>query len=187
MSILPYLIGICVVAMISATICIIYFASRYKKVPPDHAMIVYGQKSKGKAYDIITGGGRIIWPVVEDYAFLDLSSRNLKLVVEEGVIGKKDERIRVKATTSLNIGIGKDNKMLMVASENLLHKTHAEVNEIATTMVEGQMRKVMRDTPYKELKKNLTEVEKIIKRESLKDLRKVGIELFSFSITKISS
>jgi uncharacterized membrane protein YqiK len=51
----------------------IIFASRYKKVPPNKAMVVYGRRMpSGRGYRVISGGGKFIMPIVESYEFLDL-------------------------------------------------------------------------------------------------------------------
>ena len=65
-------------------IMIAVYASRYKKVPPDQAMVVYGKAgSKGRAYDIVTGGGKFILPIVQAYAFMPLDVRTLEIIVTD--------------------------------------------------------------------------------------------------------
>ena len=58
------------------------YASRYKKVPPNAAMVVYGRKTKeGIGYSVISGGGRFILPIFESYEFLPLDVRTLDVNV----------------------------------------------------------------------------------------------------------
>ena len=52
---------------------VIFFAQRYKRCPPDKVMVVYGRTDKGKASRTIHGGAALVWPLIQDYAFLSLN------------------------------------------------------------------------------------------------------------------
>ncbi|MBI2674441.1 MAG: hypothetical protein HYX22_01760 [Candidatus Yanofskybacteria bacterium] len=65
-----------------------YAASRYKKVPPSRVGIIYGRKQiyeipqqdgtvkqEKLGFRLLTGGGALVLPFLEDYAELDLSAR----------------------------------------------------------------------------------------------------------------
>ncbi|MEK6987673.1 MAG: flotillin family protein, partial [Candidatus Thermoplasmatota archaeon] len=50
---------------------ILLYASRYKKVPPNMAMVVYGKKQSGKGgrgYQVLSGGAKLIVPIVVSVA-----------------------------------------------------------------------------------------------------------------------
>src|SRR5688572_12540461 len=72
------------------------FARRFQKVPPDKALVVYGRKSVIKSrdasgqlvertvgYRFVQGGGTFILPVLEKYAWLNLSTHTVEPVVED--------------------------------------------------------------------------------------------------------
>lgn len=44
----------------------VIYASRYKKVPPNKAMVVYGRRMGpgGQGYQVISGGGKFIIPII---------------------------------------------------------------------------------------------------------------------------
>ena len=70
--------GAILTTMIFATIlvlfaAVIFFAQRYKRCPPDKVMVVYGRTDKGKASRTIHGGAALVWPLIQDYAFLSLT------------------------------------------------------------------------------------------------------------------
>ena len=62
------LIGIAVVVIF---ITISALISRYKRCPSDKILVVYG-RTGGATAKCIHGGGSFIWPVIQDYAYLDL-------------------------------------------------------------------------------------------------------------------
>src|SRR3989442_8976116 len=61
------------------------YAARYKKVPPDAAMVVYGRGFGGKGYVVLRGGGEIIYPNLESFPVLPLGVRPPPLVFNENV------------------------------------------------------------------------------------------------------
>src|SRR3989337_392545 len=77
------------------------YASRYKRVPPDKAMVVYGRRAKeGRVgYSVITGGGKFIVPIVEAYEFLRLDVRTLDVVVTDIVtdVRQSGAKLNIKA------------------------------------------------------------------------------------------
>src|SRR5256712_10416553 len=82
-------------------LALVVYASRYKKVPPDKAMVVYGRKVKEGhvGYQVITGGGKFIVPIVEAYEFLPLDIRTLDVVVTDIITDVKESgaKVNIKA------------------------------------------------------------------------------------------
>ena len=116
-------------------------AARYKKVPPDKAMVVYGHKMKGGiGYRVISGGGKFIIPVLESYEFLPLDVRTLDVHVNDIVtdVATSGAKINIKSVTQCKVSSGEAE--LKVAAEHLLHKSNAEINEIAMKTLEGHVR-----------------------------------------------
>ena len=64
-------IYIIIVAVVVVFVTISALVSRFKRCPSDKILVVYG-KTGGSSAKCIHGGGAFIWPVIQDYAFLDL-------------------------------------------------------------------------------------------------------------------
>ncbi len=62
---------IVVVAVVVLFITISALIARYKRCPSDKILVVYG-RTGGASAKCIHGGGAFIWPVIQDYAYLDL-------------------------------------------------------------------------------------------------------------------
>ena len=93
-------LGVFVIVFVNILVLAIY-ASRYKRVPPNKAMVVYGRRStSGKGYMVITGGGKFITPIIEAYELLSLEpftfSRDIESVVAD-VADTEPPIIRVHA------------------------------------------------------------------------------------------
>ena len=87
---------------------LLVYAARYKKVPPDKAMVVYGRGMKPGVkigYRVISGGGKFILPIVEAYEFLPLDVRTLDVVVSDIVtdVATSGAKINIKSVTQVKV------------------------------------------------------------------------------------
>ena len=91
------------VAILGVFLAIAMFSKRYQKVPPDKALVVYGRRStiqvrdaagqvhpRQVGYRFVQGGGTFVIPVLEQFAWLNLSTHTvepevLDVVTKEGV------------------------------------------------------------------------------------------------------
>lgn len=60
-----------VVAAIVFFVTLSALVARYKRCPSDKILVIYG-RTGGTSAKCVHGGGAFIWPVIQDYAFLDL-------------------------------------------------------------------------------------------------------------------
>ena len=60
-------------------IIIISFIRRYKRCPSDRILVVYGKVGGGNSARCIHGGAAFIWPVIQDYQFLDLTPISIEV------------------------------------------------------------------------------------------------------------
>jgi len=66
-----------VVAAIVIFVTISALISRYKRCPSDKILVVYG-RTGGSSAKCIHGGGAFIWPVIQDFAYLDLKPLSIE-------------------------------------------------------------------------------------------------------------
>ena len=66
------------VALIAVILVVVVFITiaavirRYRRCPSDKILVVYGKTGGGSAR-CIHGGGKFIWPIIQDYAYLNLT------------------------------------------------------------------------------------------------------------------
>ena len=48
-----------------------FLISRYKRCPPDKILVVSGKTDNGDKPVIYDGGSAFVWPVLQDFAYLD--------------------------------------------------------------------------------------------------------------------
>jgi len=180
------IIGILIIAVLIFILIGIY-ASRYKKVPPDKAMVIYGKKArKGeRGYSVVSGGGKFIWPVFQGYDFLPLDVRTLEIVVTDIVTDVKTSgaKLNIKAVTQYKIA--SDEASLYTAAEQLLHKADPEINEIAQKTLEGHVRGICATMTIEAINSERDEVATRVQNMAAKDLRNMGMEIRSFVIKEL--
>ena len=180
------IIGILIIAVLIFILIGIY-ASRYKKVPPDKAMVIYGKKArKGeRGYSVVSGDGKFIWPVFQGYDFLPLDVRTLEIVVTDIVTDVKTSgaKLNIKAVTQYKIA--SDEASLYTAAEQLLHKADPEINEIAQKTLEGHVRGICATMTIEAINSERDEVATRVQNMAAKDLRNMGMEIRSFVIKEL--
>jgi len=161
------------------------YAARYKKVPPDAAMVVYGRAFGGKGYDVRRGGGKFIVPILESYRFLPLGIRTLDVIVNEIVtdVTRSGARVNVKAVAQVRISDDADT--LRTAAGQLLHKSDLEINEIALKTLEGHVRGVCATLTIEQINSERDAMASKILTMAGEDLKNMGIEIRSFVIKEI--
>ena len=65
------------VAAIVLFVTISALISRYKRCPSDKILVIYG-RTGGTSARCVHGGGAFIWPVIQDYSFLDLKPLSIE-------------------------------------------------------------------------------------------------------------
>ncbi len=177
-------IGVIVLAVMAT---ILIYASRYKKVPPDKAMVVYGRKQKKtrKGYQVISGGAKFILPVLEAYEFLPLDVRTLDVMVNDIVTDVKQSGAKINIKCVTQVKVSSDPRILDTAAEHLLHKTNAEINEIALKTLEGHVRGVCAVMTIEDINSDRDMIAGKVQTYADKDLKNMGIEIRSFVIKEI--
>jgi flotillin len=164
------------------------WARRYQRVPPDKAMVVFGKKHKGgagKGFTILRGGGKFIIPIVEEVAFLPLDVRTLEIVVTDIVTDVKAAGARVDIKAVAQIKVASDPDSLNTAAEQLLHKSDAEINEIARKTLEGHVRGICATMTVEDINSERDKMSENVQKQAAKDLRNMGMEIRSFVIKEV--
>jgi flotillin len=167
---------------------ILIYAARYKRVPPDKAMVVYGKKVERagqKGYKVLSGGGKFIWPIVEAIEFLPLDVRTLVLSVTDIVTDVKTSGAKVNIKAVAQVKIASDPASLSTAAEQLLHKSDPAINEIAQKTLEGHVRGICATMTIESINSDRDAVAANVQTQAAKDLRNMGIEIRSFVISDL--
>ena len=169
------------ISMIFIGIILVYaLASRYIKVPPNKAMVVYGHKFKEKeGMSIRTGGGKWVIPIIESWAWLDLGITTLNIHVTD-VVTKEGVMLDVEAVTQTQIDPQEDS--LKTAAVMLLQKTAEEIEYVSQKTLEGHVRGVCATLTVEQINMDRAAISELILKVAVEDLKNMGLNVVSFTI-----
>jgi flotillin len=175
------LIGIGI-AILFIFILLVAMIKRYKRCPSDRILVVYGKVSGGESAKCIHGGAAFIFPVIQDYQFLDLTPISIEVNLVNAL---SKQNIRVNVPSRFTIGVSTEPGIMQNAAERLLGLGQSEIQELAQEIIFGQLRLVVASMDIEEINsdrdKFLTNISKSVESE----LKKVGLKLINVNITDI--
>ncbi|SMC43482.1 flotillin family protein [Cellulophaga tyrosinoxydans] len=163
-------------------IIIISFIRRYKRCPSDRILVVYGKVGSGNSARCIHGGAAFIWPVIQDYEFLDLTPISIEVNLVNAL---SKQNIRVNVPSRFTIGISTEPGIMQNAAERLLGQGMQEVQDLAKEIIFGQLRLVVASMDIEEINSDRDKFLTNISQSVESELKKVGLKLINVNITDI--
>lgn len=173
-----------------------YAASRYKKVPPSRVGIIYGRKQtydlpgaeghmrqEKLGFRLLTGGGALVYPFVEDYAELDLGARLIPLEVKQI---PTQGGVMIDARGTATVVIGTDTSSLITAARNFEGKKEEQINQIARENLEGQLRSILGTLTVEELIGDRKKLNEGVLEGAESELLKLGLRISILTIQDIT-
>jgi len=168
-------------------VTIISFAARYKRCPSDQILVVYGKigetkdgPSHAKCYH---GGAAFVWPVFQDYQFLDLTPIPIEIKLEGAL---SQQNIRVNTPSTFTIGISTEPGVMENAAERLLGLNMDSIKELSRDIIFGQMRVVIATMPIEEINTDRDQLIRNISSGVEVELKKIGVRLINVNIQDIT-
>ena len=160
---------------------------RYKRCPSDKVMVIYGKTGKNKQGSIssarcIHGGAAFIWPVFQDYAFLDLKPISIECNLTNAL---SKQNIRVDVPCRFTVGISTEPDSMTNAAERLLGLSIDNIQNIATDILFGQLRLVIATMDIEEINSDRDKFLAAVSQNVEAELRKIGLKLINVNVTDI--
>lgn len=94
---------------------------RYKRCPSDRILVVYGKVgssgTEGRSAKCIHGGAAFIWPIIQDFEFLELTPISIEVNLTNAL---SRQNIRVDVPSRFTVGISTEQGVMNNAAERLL-------------------------------------------------------------------
>ena len=173
---------IVVVAVIVVFVLITSLVKRYKRCPSDKILVVYG-KTGGASAKCIHGGGAFIWPVIQDYSYLDLKPISIEANLKSAL---SKQNIRVDVPCRFTIAISTESDNMNNAAERLLGLSTTQIQELAQDILFGQLRLVIATMMIEEINSDRDKFLDNISNNVDTELRKIGLKLINVNVTDIN-
>ncbi len=183
-----YLVVVVVLAILFVFILIVTFLRRYKRCPSDRILVIYGKIGKGteaesRSSRCIHGGASFIWPVIQDYEFLDLTPISIEINLKSAL---SKQNIRVDVPSIFTVGISTETGVMSNAAERLLGLKQADISNLAKDIIFGQLRLVVATMDIEEINSNRDLFLDAVSRNVEQELKKVGLKLINVNVTDIN-
>ena len=134
---------------------------------------------------VVIGGGRFIWPIVQQVQFLSLEARainiNSKRIRTDPL--RRSPRVDIEAVAVVRIPSSEP--QIGPAIQNLIGKTGKEIEEMARGILEGRLRGVCVHMTAAEILADRDRLEQSVVGLAEKDLASIGLETLSFVVKEV--
>lgn len=178
-SLAPIVIVIVAAIVIFSTISAIL--ARYKRCPSDKILVIYG-RTGGSSARCVHGGGAFIWPVIQDFAFLDLKPLSIEANLTNAL---SRQNIRVDVPCRFTIAISTESDSMNTAAERLLGLSSEQIQELAKDILFGQLRLVIATMTIEEINSDRDKFLDNISKNVDSELKKIGLKLINVNVTDI--
>lgn len=175
------------VAFLGLILVVVGFATvaavirRYRRCPSDKILVVYGKTGGGSA-KCIHGGGKFVWPIIQDYAYLNLTPISIDANLTNAL---SRQNIRVDVPCRFTVGISTEPDSMNNAAERLLGLTSNEIQELARDILFGQLRLVIATMSIEEINSDRDKFLENISKNVEVELKKIGLRLINVNVTDI--
>lgn len=183
-----YLVFVIAAAILFVFILIISFFRRYKRCPSDRVLVVYGKVGKGgtsesRSAKCIHGGAAFVWPIIQDYDFLDLTPISIEINLTNAL---SKQNIRVDVPSRFTVGISTESGIMTNAAERLLGLSQDDVSNLAKDIIFGQLRLVVATMDIEEINSNRDKFLEAVSSNVEAELKKIGLKLINVNVTDIN-
>lgn len=176
-----------VMAIVAATVflffTIVFLANCYKRCPSNRILAVFGKVGNGDSVRCYHGGGAFVWPLIQDYDYLDLTPITLHIPLKSAL---SQQNIRINVPSTFTVAIDTHPEAMNNAAIRLLGLPIKNIEMMAIEIITGQLRLTVASLRIEEINQDrerfLLEIRKHIESE----LRKIGLMLLNVNITDIT-
>ena len=164
---------------------VILYAFRYKIAPSDKILVIYGSGPglKGKTADTVHGGGRLVIPLIQHYAYLDLKPLTIIIDLRHAL---SMQNIRINVPSTFTIGVSTEPQIMTNAAERLLGLTPQAIEDMAKEIIFGQLRLTVASLTIEQINQDREAFLSLVSKNVDAELHKIGLYLINVNITDIT-
>jgi len=174
------LVVVCALLLFSFLLLLI---KRYRRCPSNKVLVIYGRVAGQGPAKCHHGGGAFVWPLIQDYAYLDLEPTQIEIPLT-GALSL--ENIRVNVPSVFTVAVGTDNAAMNNAAVRLLNLRSADIEAQARDIIFGQLRQVIASMRIEDINRDRDAFLNSIQDSLEPELKKIGLCLINVNITDIT-
>ncbi|MBI4497059.1 MAG: flotillin family protein [Chloroflexi bacterium] len=173
------IVAIAVVAVVTVFLIMWLIGALFQRVGPNQALIVYGWGGT----HIVTGAGKIVWPLVQSADTLSLELMSFDVAPEQDLYTSQGVAVKVEAVAQIKVKADPDS--IRTAAQQFLTKPQQEREAQIRLVMEGHLRGIVGLLTVEQIVKEPEMVAGRVRQTVADDLSKMGLEVVSFTIKKV--
>ena len=131
----------------------------------------------------IHGGAAFIWPIIQDYSFLDLKPISIEVMLQSAL---SRQNIRVDVPSIFTVAISTEPSTMQNAAERLLGLKQDAIAALAKDIIFGQLRLVIATMEIEEINSDRDKFLSNVTANVEAELKKIGLRLINVNVTDIN-
>ena len=170
-----------IVAVVFVTL--VWLASRYKRCPSDKILVIYGKVADNRSAKCLHGGGSLVLPLIQDYAYLSLTPMTIGIPLQNAL---SLQNIRINVPSTFTVGISTDPRIMNNAAERLLGLSTSAMEDMVKEIIFGQLRLTVASLTIEQINQDRESFLESVRKNVEPELNKIGLYLINVNITDIT-
>ncbi len=162
---------------------LVFLASRYMRCPSDKILVIFGKVGEGQSAKCIHGGGALVWPLIQDCAFLSLTPMTISIPLQNAL---SLQNIRINVPSTFTVGVSTEPNIMTNAAERLLGLEPHTIEAMAREIIFGQLRLTVASLTIEQINQDRESFLSAIRNNVEPELNKIGLYLINVNITDIT-
>jgi flotillin len=160
-----------------------FLANRFRRCPSNQILAVYGKFLTGGSVRCYHGGGTFVWPLIQDYSYLDLTPMAINIPLRNAL---SMQNIRINVPSTFTVAINTTPESMNNAAVRLLGLAPGDIEKMASEIIFGQLRLTVASLTIEQINQDREKFLEAIRNNIDPELRKVGLYLINVNITDIT-
>ncbi|MCL2500231.1 MAG: SPFH domain-containing protein [Defluviitaleaceae bacterium] len=172
-----------IIAVILGAIFVVIFVilALWKRVPQNKAAVITGLRKR-----VISGGGGMVWPIVERYDVLSLENIKIPLDIDNAI---SSQGVPVTVKSVAVVKVKSDKESIYSAMEQFFRghtdRTSAEIATQSSYVLVGKLREIIAKMTVEEIYKDKDKFSSEVQENAAISLAEMGLEIKAFTVMSI--
>ena len=176
-------LSLIVAGVLILVVSVIRIMRWFVRCPSNRILCVYGKISGGRSVRCYQGGFQIVWPLIQEARFLDLTPMSIHVPLK-GALSLQNIRINIPATFTIAISTEPD--VTNNAAVRLLDLDERQIQSMATEIITGQLRLTIASLTIEQINQDREKFLESIRHHLEPELKKIGLSLINVNVTDIT-
>ena len=160
---------------------LLFLARRYRRCPSDKILVIYGKVAEGRSAKCMHGGGALVWPLIQEYAYLSLTPMTISIPCRTPVTANIGSTCRARSRWA-----SAQTRPSCRTRRGLLGLQPKAIEDMAKEIIFGQLRLTVASLTIEQINQDRESFLESIRKNVEPELNKIGLYLINVNVTDIT-